>query len=625
MNEQEKKWVEALQERRTKLANALDDPAASGVKKSVVEKYSDQAHFVYELLQNADDAQATFARFTLEQSRLVFSHNGSRHFTLTDPAKEGEGKPGDINAITSIGNSSKGDETHKIGKFGVGFKAVFQYTTTPHVYDKDFRFKIERFFVPVLLEDDFPGRKPEDTLFVFPFDHPEQKADEAYSDISEKLRNLSFPLLFLSHLKSIKFEFGEGAGLYEKRIERRRQFDDATAELVCLTQSDGKEDKKERLWLFSRESESEDGHRYKCSVGFFLDGKKRLCPSEHAIPAFCFFPTKENTGLNFIIHAPFRLTDSREGIRAGDQHNKDMVACLAELAADAILYLKEIGEEKSPRLVDDSIIDIVPYDPNEFSDIDDRSKISFLPFYNSIHELFEQEEIIPTRDGYTTASNAYWASVRRLTELFSDEQLGEICDNEEAHWVFTSLGRDATQGARSEYIDSIVKTYVDEDAIIEGRSRSYRDFNWVWRTREGIKGITAEFIEARDFPWLHEFYVWLHETKKRTDAVRKQPVFLNQNREAVAAVDAAGKPVLFLPSEAVGESTGAYNFVHASLLENEKTLEFIQKGVGVKEPSLRDYIHNIILPQYKDGEEVDTDPHFKLFFKHYCEGSHEEA
>ena len=28
-------------------------------------------------------------------------------------------------------------------KIGVGFKAVFQYTSTPHIYDPNFKFKID--------------------------------------------------------------------------------------------------------------------------------------------------------------------------------------------------------------------------------------------------------------------------------------------------------------------------------------------------------------------------------------------------------------------------------------------------------------------------------------------------
>ena len=186
MKNQEQSFFEALTVHRAGLAKALEDPALRGVRYSVVEKYSDQAHFIYELLQNADDACATNARFILEKDRLVFAHNGTRHFSITDPAKEDEDSEskslGDINAITSIANSSTTGAS--IGRFGVGFKAVFQYTSTPHIYDPDFRFKIDRFIVPVKLDNDYPGRREDETLFVFPFDHHERGAAEAYADIS---------------------------------------------------------------------------------------------------------------------------------------------------------------------------------------------------------------------------------------------------------------------------------------------------------------------------------------------------------------------------------------------------------------------------------------------------------
>lgn len=222
MNELQKKYFEALSGDRAESADMLEKPSMRGIKNSVVEKYSDQAHFIYELLQNADDAEATRARFLLEPDRLIFAHNGTRQFSVTDPAYEdrdsGEGRLGDINAITSIANSNKTEAS--IGKFGVGFKAVFQYTSTPHIYTPEFRFKIERFIVPTLLEADFPGRREEETLFVFPFDHPERDAGQAREDIADKLTKLSFPLLFLSGLKEIEFAFGDVLGLYGKHIKR---------------------------------------------------------------------------------------------------------------------------------------------------------------------------------------------------------------------------------------------------------------------------------------------------------------------------------------------------------------------------------------------------------------------
>ena len=161
MNEQEKVLFEKLSKEREIDANVLDKPALRGVKNSVVEKYSDQAHFIYELLQNADDAFASEARFILKRDCLVFVHNGSRLFSVSDvdseDADSDEGCLGDINAITSIANSNKREAS--IGKFGVGFKAVFQYTSTPHIYDPNFKFKISRFIVPVGLNNDYKGRK----------------------------------------------------------------------------------------------------------------------------------------------------------------------------------------------------------------------------------------------------------------------------------------------------------------------------------------------------------------------------------------------------------------------------------------------------------------------------------
>jgi hypothetical protein len=201
---------------------------------------------------------------------------GADIFLCRIPATEEKdyenGKLGDINSITSIGNSNKTEAS--IGKFGVGFKAVFQYTSTPHIYDPEFRFKIDRFIVPTLIEDDFPGRHSDETLFVFPFDHHQRKPEEAYSDIAEKLRKLSFPLLFLTRLKDIEFDFGNTIGLYGKTIKKTYTFGDTTAEHICLTQNDGDDLYDENLWLFSRADDND--HRY--SVGYFMDKEGHLRP-----------------------------------------------------------------------------------------------------------------------------------------------------------------------------------------------------------------------------------------------------------------------------------------------------------------------------------------------------------
>jgi hypothetical protein len=72
MTEQEKKWFDALTKDRMESAYTLEKPSMRGVQRSVVDKYSDQAHFINELLQNADDVKATSARFSLEKDGLFF-------------------------------------------------------------------------------------------------------------------------------------------------------------------------------------------------------------------------------------------------------------------------------------------------------------------------------------------------------------------------------------------------------------------------------------------------------------------------------------------------------------------------------------------------------------------------
>ena len=99
-------WFNKLHKKRKNALVVFKDPEYVNVFNGVIDKYCDSAHFIYELLQKDR------------------KHNRLGH----------------INAITAIGFSSKNqtltDDVNdiKIGKFGVGFKAVFQYTTTPYIY-----------------------------------------------------------------------------------------------------------------------------------------------------------------------------------------------------------------------------------------------------------------------------------------------------------------------------------------------------------------------------------------------------------------------------------------------------------------------------------------------------------
>ena len=89
----------------------------------IIQLYTDKSHFVYELLQNAEDAGATGIRFVQYSDRLEVMHDG-KSFTTEN-----------LQGLCDIGQSDKVNDLNQIGEFGVGFKSVFgisQMTVRPH-------------------------------------------------------------------------------------------------------------------------------------------------------------------------------------------------------------------------------------------------------------------------------------------------------------------------------------------------------------------------------------------------------------------------------------------------------------------------------------------------------------
>ncbi len=588
MTEREKALFEKLAADRRESAGMLEKTSMRGLKSSVVDKYTDQAHFVYELIQNADDVGATEARFELYPDRLVFIHNGTRLFSVSNLDTEEEdtenGTLGDLNALTSIANSNK--TSASIGKFGVGFKAVFQYTTTPYIYDPNVAFKIERFIVPTLIEQGNIVKKKNETAFVFPFDHPKRSAEEAYGDISHKLQNLVFPTLFLNNLNRIKYVCGEVSGEYIKRVKETRTFEDTVAENLELVNGD--KNKKDRMWLFSRNTE--ENYRYSC--GFLYDKDGKLMPTEYY--AFCFFPTKKDTGLNFIINAPFLLTDSREGIKATDKHNKRMIALLANLAADSFLNLRDIGIENGKMIIDDEILSYIPIKKELYIPKNERDDISLFPFYDKIKGAFSEEQLLPSFDDYVFAMDAYTAYWSVITELFTNEQLKELCDDEDAEWVLPSKGYETLYRARdgkADYLREIIPNAPLTDQKI-------------------IDLLTVDFIKNQPTEWLFRLYDFILETDRRVEWSKTAPIFLNQVGEPVAAYDTKGNATLFLEDE---DSRG-YDTVLQRLLQNDSAAKLINR-LGIKQPELKDKINNKILKKTELNPKAD----FRAFLDYYIE------
>ena len=142
-------WLSELQADRQDFVRIVrKNKFESGVRQSAVEKYADPVHFIFELIQNAEDQGAKLARFTLRDDVIIFEHDGSP-FSRDD-----------VERITGWGQSDKPNQANKIGRFGIGFKSVFVVTDSPEIYIRKEAansipsFRICDLFVPEVLQED---------------------------------------------------------------------------------------------------------------------------------------------------------------------------------------------------------------------------------------------------------------------------------------------------------------------------------------------------------------------------------------------------------------------------------------------------------------------------------------
>jgi len=582
------------------ICRVMHKPRMKNVLNSVIYKYSGKAHFLYEVIQNADDAGATEIHFELFEDHLVFRHNGTKRFTISDPSKEEDdqknGILGDINSILGVGFSTKADQkideinNPKIGKFGVGFKSVYQYTDTPIVYDSELCFKIEDFFLPIWLEEKYPEQKKDETVFVLPFNREKLPAETAKSEILEKLQKLVMPVLFLQSIEKVSYKCGTINGCYSKEIVEQTEFGNINAQKIKVV--NGNINDYSLMWIFSRL----DSNKRTYSVGYFVDENGKLTPRSNYF-TFCFFPTKVVSHLNFIVHAPFLLTDSREGIQC-NSYNENLISLLAQLSADALECLKKIGDTKNIQIINDDIVKIIPIRKNDFNEADPDT-ISFFPFYSAIQQKMK-ECLLPTISGNISAEKACWAETKNLSDLFSKEQLSGIFSYERwnstlrryekkspsKEWIFTSFGKRNSPELAAYLAEMCVKDYSVDDLLPQFK---------------------AKFVESQSVDWLCRLYklIWVNEISVKK--AKTYPIFLNAQKKASPAF-IGDNANLFLSSD---NSLG-YNVVLPEIEHNEDGLALLKK-MGVSQPVLRDKIYQKILKK-EEFNEIDDFKDFLDFF-----------
>lgn len=108
--------------------------------KALLDDYTDGLAVPKELIQNADDAGASIVKFLYDERE----NDDYKKFLLDEHMKECQGpafwsyndgmfSEEDFKAITQLGGATKLEKTDKVGKFGLGFNAVYNLTDVPSV------------------------------------------------------------------------------------------------------------------------------------------------------------------------------------------------------------------------------------------------------------------------------------------------------------------------------------------------------------------------------------------------------------------------------------------------------------------------------------------------------------
>ncbi|MBR4748508.1 MAG: hypothetical protein IK083_02915 [Abditibacteriota bacterium] len=394
----------------------------------IVRLYTDRTHFLYELLQNAEDALATRIRFVLKPDRFEVFHNG-KPFTEAD-----------YKAIRDVGNSIKAEDINKIGEFGVGFKSVyvicsevFLYSDPGH-YKKEcdpdtmprFAKRIHEFYKSKDLEyEDLPGRFT--TRFVFPYCVDKQYSGynntaELKKDISNRLMELGQKtLLFMKNLKAIEYSLETDGESYEGKYSLKKEAvklkNDMVNNVSLQIVSPDSESEDETSYLhFSRPIPDGSGRTVDIAFPVEREGNGFQCIDEDNPYVYVYFPTGTRSDLNFIVQGPYGTTPDRSGIPINEDNQK-LVKETARLLHDSLIILRDKG------WLNMSFIKMLP--------LKKRYTGLFDLLYDSTNQMFRGEAIIPAQvpGKYVYADNAKLADGRALIRLLDDSKLTRLISN----------------------------------------------------------------------------------------------------------------------------------------------------------------------------------------------------
>ena len=556
-----------------------------GIHALLTDLYPDTAHFIYELLQNAEDMKATVVRFILDEKCIDFEHNGTkRSFNIED-----------IDAITSIGhNSQKKDDPTSIGKFGVGFKAVFAYTSTPIIHSGDYHFKIKDYFVPEFRGVEKVSTVDNDgvawTKFSFPFNNSKKVATDAFDECLDGLKALdSSAVLFLQNIKKIEYMLPSGDLGYVELVDNGKYH-------VTVTYQKPDESKEYRSrWLrFDRMIDITDDQgnpkTLPTAIAFSLEydeknKKDYIAPVKGGGRTFIYFPAeKEHSGLRFHINAPFASTVARDSVR-NCADNVKLIRAISQLINDSLPEIKAQG------LMNHSFFEVLPHNKDDLS-------VFYQYVLDYVYSAFQKNDYLPTKNGgYTSAKNAL-AGPQAISNLLKEADMQALFGIEKT-WISNAPQRNST-------VDNFIQS-------LDVPSFTFKDFARMFESP--IRAKAELLLKSRQNDWLKRFYALCADAYEYLDYSASN-AFVRNMKQSLAIRSSKGEmhrssDIYILPVN-VTLITKTTPIVDATFVlssaRSDKTCEkiraFFHDELDIREYGPRIEVENL-LRTYDDGIEVN--------------------
>jgi hypothetical protein len=470
---------------------------------SQISMYADVAHFVFEIIQNADDTGATSVSFYLSPTEVVIEHNGK----VFDQQ--------DVRRISYFGKGKVDD--YSIGEHGLGFKSVFSYTASPIVHSGAESFRIQNLY------ELFSIPKPPDlsskvTRIILPFNHNEirptyfkerlwKTPERAYSEISEKLYRLRVEtILFTRSVNRVLWRCSDIDGNKKEGTIERKVRESNVGFLSDISLSDSTNERK-FYWVYSR-AIKEDltltlSKSRQVQVALKMTspttGKgPKLIPCQDA-NLFVFFETLLKSESKILLQAPFRTTPDRHAIEAGSSFNEGLLKEIGELL---VLVLDDLRDRE---ILDFSILSSLPLMSKTREDEDELYENLMFPVLDSILRamLDDKKKWFRTLAGnYVAYRDGRLTEHKELASLFSDADIQEIFEDPDIHWFSSDLVE--FRQLQFSNLDQF------QDAG-DWEILNLWDLGYAIELQGSSNG--ESFICAKSNEWIRQLYAYIWETK----------------------------------------------------------------------------------------------------------------